>query len=951
MVKSNNMSGSTESDSIPAIVVDDECLYSKDLSKSLLVRVKEFALLSNLKTALTNEGFVDIIIRYMGELWVLLEFALTKSKELFRDNVGVGSWFSMLRQASTDFTPEGRIVWVEVPELLEESDNDDHSDDGFKEGDPKAHDAGSCGDDSDLAKVPETLFDESTGQKEKHSEDPFGFYPLLNKNNKDKPEIENGRSVNGDSSQYCNVDEVQIGRDGDSANKGSKGDASESVCSGRFKKSEVPRTGGPFLCLMEEVVKVGRIIGYNMEGYYFVMIQGVWLKTGVNLLIVVVYAPHDPRDKRADAFNSFIANAGLEEVHLGGSAFTWCHKSATKMSKLDRNNTNGLIDRYKEELQTLDAIIDKGNGSDEVVNKRVEVINLMQHIDKLHAMDMAQKAKIKWSVDGDENSQFFHGMLNKKRSQLNIRGVMVDGVPKESIAYVDMCYPISLSIEQQEDLERYVSKEELKRVVWDCGTDKSLGPDGFTFGFYRHFWPTIENDVFEAVNHFLTYGDIPKGCNSSSIALILKVPDANLVKDFRPISLIGSIYKIIAKILTNRIVGVLGDIVNEVQSAFIGERQILDSPFILNEVLQWCKLKKKQSLIFKVDFEKAYDLVRWDFLDDVLKKFSFGNKWDDAMFVGQWCDGNINTLVHVLECFYRASGLRINMSKSKIMGVHVEDEKFKHAASKLGCLILNNLFSYLGTKVGESMSRVQAWKEVVDKSFFNGHELGSNKATWVKWNSVLASKEKGGLGVSSLYALNRGLMLKWVWKFFNQKTSLWVKVIKAIHGEDGKVGKDTNTGLWSCWTNIVNEIKILRRRGVNVLDFMQLKVGNGDMTSFWDDNWIGGGVLKDLYPRIYALETCKTVNVRTKLNDSSLDNSFRRRTRGGVEQAQYDALSDLLNSVTLVPMADRWVWSLESSAEFSVASIRKVIEEKRLSIVNSMTRWVKYVPIKVNVLA
>nr|GEW45261.1 RNA-directed DNA polymerase, eukaryota [Tanacetum cinerariifolium] len=172
-----------------------------------------------------------------------------------------------------------------------------------------------------------------------------------------------------------------------------------------------------------------------------------------------------------------------------------------------------------------------------------------------------------------------------------------------------------------------------------------------------------------------------------------------------------------------------------------------------------------------------------------------------------------------------------------------------------------------------------------------------------------------------------------------------------IHGEDGKVGKDTNTGVWSCWTNIVNEIKILRRQGVNVLDFMRLKLGNGDMTAFWDDNWIGGGVFKDLYPRIYALETCKTVNVSTKLNDSSLDNSFRRRTRGGVEQAQYDALSDLLNAVTLVPMADGWVWSLESSGEFSVASIWKVIDEKRLSIINSMNWWVKYVAIKVNVLA
>ena len=100
-----------------------------------------------------------------------------------------------------------------------------------------------------------------------------------------------------------------------------------------------------------------------------------------------------------------------------------------------------------------------------------------------------------------------------------------------------------------------------------------------------------------------------------------------MVKDFIPNTLIGSLYKIIAKILTNRLVVVLGDIVNEVQYAFIANRQILDGPFILNELYQWCKKKKKQAMIFKVDFEKAYDSVRWDYLDDVLKKFGFRDKW------------------------------------------------------------------------------------------------------------------------------------------------------------------------------------------------------------------------------------------------------------------------------------------------------------------------------------
>nr|GEV82032.1 RNA-directed DNA polymerase, eukaryota [Tanacetum cinerariifolium] len=111
----------------------------------------------------------------------------------------------------------------------------------------------------------------------------------------------------------------------------------------------------------------------------------------------------------------------------------------------------------------------------------------------------------------------------------------------------------------------------------------------------------------------------------------------------------------------------------------------------------------------------------------------------------------------------------------------------------------------------------------------------------------------------------------------------------AIHGEDGKVGQNISSRSYSCWLNIVKE-----------------------------DNWINDGVLKDVFPRLYALEMCKKVYVSLKLKDSSLETSFRRKV----------------------------YLSLEGSGDFSVASIRKVIDDKFLPNVSSKTRWVKYVPIK-----
>nr|GEU31043.1 RNA-directed DNA polymerase, eukaryota, reverse transcriptase zinc-binding domain protein [Tanacetum cinerariifolium] len=119
--------------------------------------------------------------------------------------------------------------------------------------------------------------------------------------------------------------------------------------------------------------------------------------------------------------------------------------------------------------------------------------------------------------------------------------------------------------------------------------------------------------------------------------------------------------------------------------------------------------------------------------------------------------------------------LKMTRSKSKLMGLAVEDDKVELAASKIGCLMLKHSFLYLGSKVGGLMSRsmpkyhmsifkvpmsVLKILESIRGSFFNGHDINSKKTSWVKWKNVLASKEKGGLGVSSLYALNRGLMFK-----------------------------------------------------------------------------------------------------------------------------------------------------------------------------------------------
>ncbi|GJU00859.1 cysteine-rich receptor-like protein kinase [Tanacetum coccineum] len=137
---------------------------------------------------------------------------------------------------------------------------------------------------------------------------------------------------------------------------------------------------------------------------------------------------------------------------------------------------------------------------------------------------------------------------------------------------------------------------EIKEAVWECGK--------FEFSSY-----------------------IPVGCNSSFITLIPKVEDPLLIGDYRPICFIGCQYKIIAKVLANRLSKVLPSVVGDVQMAFIKGCQIVDGPLIVNEIIAWAKKHKKRLMFLKVDFEKAFDSLSWPFVFSIMEQVGFSMKW------------------------------------------------------------------------------------------------------------------------------------------------------------------------------------------------------------------------------------------------------------------------------------------------------------------------------------
>ncbi|KAJ0497121.1 putative RNA-directed DNA polymerase [Helianthus annuus] len=263
--------------------------------------------------------------------------------------------------------------------------------------------------------------------------------------------------------------------------------------------------------------------------------------------------------------------------------------------------------------------------------------------------DLKQRARVRWALDGDENSSYFHGCINGRKAANAIPGLSLNGewisspprVKKEVLAFFRSrfkealpCRPRivcnnfkKISADQSSFLIAPFSYAEVKEAVFGCGDDRAPGPDGFNFRFIKHFWDFFEEDFRAIAGHFFSSSKINVGCSSSFITLVPKSADPVSLNGYRPINLVGVISKFLSKLLANRLKVVVGSVISEAQSAFLKGKFILDGPLVLNEVINWCKKNRKQAFILKIDFEKAYDNVNWNFLVDSMLQMGFPSLW------------------------------------------------------------------------------------------------------------------------------------------------------------------------------------------------------------------------------------------------------------------------------------------------------------------------------------
>ncbi|GLT65805.1 hypothetical protein SLA2020_382140 [Shorea laevis] len=313
----------------------------------------------------------------------------------------------------------------------------------------------------------------------------------------------------------------------------------------------------------------------------------------------------------------------------------------------------GHIDKKMEDarnqIKRLDQKDDDGDLIEAEVEERKNCFQELWEWSKARDNLLFQKSRQKWLQEGDANSKYFHGCIVRRRKLNGIEGIWKNDIWVEEVSEVkqyikeyferkfdeeewerpdlDLKNLKQLGEEDNKSLISEFSEEEIREAVWCCNGNKSRGPNGFNFNFIKKMWPILKEDIVAFAKEFWANGKLVRGSNASFIVLIPKKENPQELGEFRPISLIGSMYKIISKILANRLSKVLPSIISLTQSAFIGGRQIADGIVIANKVIHEAKRCKRPTLIFKADFEKAYDCVNWEFLNRMMDKLGFCMKW------------------------------------------------------------------------------------------------------------------------------------------------------------------------------------------------------------------------------------------------------------------------------------------------------------------------------------
>ncbi|XP_074302488.1 uncharacterized protein LOC141634059 [Silene latifolia] len=505
----------------------------------------------------------------------------------------------------------------------------------------------------------------------------------------------------------------------------------------------------------------------------------------------------------------------------------------------------GKINRGLEVKRKQLTRLNEGDRSEAAVQKRRKLIAEIAALYKQEEQYWRQRSRTLWLKDGDRNTKFFHSKAGERKrknfipfliddegrecaGEEKVEGVAVDYFKElfqtaEPTNFDDVLLGLEGRVTDRMNgmLRMDYREEEVVEALNQMHPLKAPGPDGMNGLFFQSYWHEIGPQVTASVLEILRGNVSPERLNKTNIVLIPKKKAPDKIRNFRPISLCNVVYKLVSKVLANRLKMFLGDVVSENQSAFTPGRLITDNILTAFEVFHFMKNNRQTDgyMALKLDMGKAYDRVEWVFLQRVLLTMGFDTGWIQRVMACvttvtfsatlQEADGVNN----ILRRYEAASGQLVSLEKTTVVFSRgVTRDQRSAVAARLGVMEVEEHARYLGlpTVVGRSKKvltdiirdklskRLQGWrgkilsragKEILIKAVTNslptyvmsvfkipanfcdelraiiarfwwGHNEDKRGIHWVSWSKMARPKGVGGMGFRDFRQFNLALLGK-----------------------------------------------------------------------------------------------------------------------------------------------------------------------------------------------
>nr|XP_023881744.1 uncharacterized protein LOC111994118 [Quercus suber] len=432
-------------------------------------------------------------------------------------------------------------------------------------------------------------------------------------------------------------------------------------------------------------------------------------------------------------------------------------------------------------------------------------------------------------------------------------------------------------------LLRDFNKEEVERAINQMKAITAPGPDGMPPLFYQSFWNTDSK----------RYKPYAYCINSKS-----KIPGK--ISEFRPISLCSVIYKVVSKVLANRLKSILPSVVSENQSAFQAGRVITDNILMAFETLHYMKHHqsgKSGFMALKLDMSKAYDRVEWKYLELIMKGMGFADRWVALMmecisivsysilingepfpivhptrgiiqgdplspYLFLFCTEGLHSLLQHSADSGQIRGVSICKKGPRLTHLFFADDSLLFCrSSATECLKIQDILDSYERASGQQLNKSKTSlffskstspeyieqitsllrvQELIRK-FWWGHRGNQRKIHWSKWSTLCLPKDLGGMGFKKLQKFNDAMLAKQVWRLLENKSSLFHRFFKAKFFPKGTIFDAKEDKGSFAWKSILKGHEIIKSG-------TQWRVGNGKNILIYNDNWLPD----PQYPRIQS---------------------------------------------------------------------------------------------------